>query len=64
MVMFYSARILGLQVQEAASQVTLRERLLGVQRATLDIHKFLQHGAGGLIVKMLLFVKGKPDISS
>ena len=64
MVMFYSARILGLQVQEAASQVTLREWLLGAKRATLDIHKFLQHRAGGLIVQILLFVKGKPDISS
>ena len=62
--MFYSARILGLQVQEASSQVTLREWLLEAKRATLDIHKFLQHRAGGLIVQILLFVKGKPDISS
>ena len=62
--MFYSARILRFQVQEAASQVTLRERLPGAKRATLDIHKFLQHRAGGLIVQILLSVKGKPDISS
>lgn len=45
MVMFYlEARILGLQVQEAASQVTLREQLLGAKRATLDIHVFATQG--------------------